>query len=188
MSEGAPAKPWAGNATEYVAALVALAGRGRAWAPPSTSRTAKWWLGVARELVRAHDWLRDLIDELDPEAATDTLDAWERSLGLPESGEVIAASNADRRLDITAKLLARAVVTKSQWIAFAEAAGYTSVTITSGHAAQFTCNSRCNALVTGPYYCAAVWTLTMTGSQNTAFEALANKIKPAHTRLIFVYV
>jgi len=40
MSEGAPAKPWAGNATEYVAALVALAGRGRAWAPPSTSRTA----------------------------------------------------------------------------------------------------------------------------------------------------
>ena len=70
----------------------------------------------------------------------------------------------------------------------AEAAGYTNVTITSGHAAQFTCNSRCNALVTGPYYCAAVWTLTMTGTQNTAFEALANKIKPAHTRLLFVYV
>ena len=53
MSEGAPARPWAGNATEYVAALVALAGRGRAWAPPSTSRTAKWWLGVARARLGA---------------------------------------------------------------------------------------------------------------------------------------
>jgi uncharacterized protein YmfQ (DUF2313 family) len=181
-------KPWAGVATQYVAGLIALAGRGRAWMPQPSSRTALFWLGVSRELVRAHDWFVALVAEFDPRTATDTLDAWERSLGLPESGEVIAATNAERRLDITAKLLARAVVTKAQWVAFAEAAGYTNVTITSGHAAQFTCNSRCNALVTGPYYCAAAWTLTMTGSQNTAFEALANKIKPAHTRLIFVYV
>lgn len=188
MSDGAPARPWAGNATQYVAALIALAGRGRAWAPPSTSRTAAWWLGVSREMVRAHDWLRDLIDELDPEAATDTLDAWERSLGLPESGEVIAATSADRRLDITAKLLSRAVVTRTQWIAFAVANGYTNVTITSGHAARYTVDSDCNDAVTGPYWCAAVWTLTMTGTQNTAFEAMANKIKPAQTRLLFVYV
>lgn len=188
MSAGVPTTPWAGSATQYVAALIALAGRGRAWMPPATSRTAKFWLGMARELVRGHDWLVSLIAELDPSTATNTLDAWERSLGLPESGEVIAATTAERRLDITAKLLSRAVVSKDQWIAFAEANGYTNVTITSGHASRFTCNSACNEPVTGPYYCAAVWTLTMTGTQNTAFEAMANKIKPAQTRLLFVYV
>ena len=188
MSAGVPTTPWAGSATQYVAALIALAGRGRAWRPAATSRTAKFWLGVAREMVRGHDWLVSLIAELDPSTATTTLDAWERSLGLPESGQVIAATTAERRLDITAKLLSRAVVSKDQWVAFAEANGYTNVTITSGHAAQFTCNSQCDDPVTGPYYCAAVWTLTMTGTQNTAFEAMANKIKPAQTRLLFVYV
>ena len=79
-------------------------------------------------------------------------------------------------------------MSKDQWIAFAEANGYTNVTITSGHASRFTVNSDCNDAVTGPYWCAAVWTLTMTGTQNTAFEAMANKIKPAQTRLLFVYV
>lgn len=184
----AEVKPWAGVATQYVRALVQLAGRGLAWMPESTSRTGKFWLGTSREMVRLHDWLRAQIEEHDPSTATESLDAWERSLGLPESGEVIAATPAERRLDITAKLLSRAVVTKTDWIAFAEAAGYTNVTITSGHASRFTCNSECNDPVTGPYYCAAVWTLTMTGTQNTAFEAMANKIKPAQTRLIFVYV
>lgn len=181
-------KPWSGVAAQYVSALIALAGRGRAWMPASTTRTAKFWLGVSRELVRGHDWLVAGVAELDPRTATETLDHWERSLGLPETGEVIAASSADRRLDITAKLMSRAVVTENQWIAFAEANGYTNVTITSGHASRFTCNSQCNDPVTGPFWCAAVWTLTMTGTQNTAFEAMANKIKPAQTRLLFVYV
>ena len=184
----ADVKPWAGVATQYVRALIQLAGRGRAWLPESTSRTAKFWLGTSRELVRIHDWLRAQIEEHDPSTATDSLDTWERSLGLPESGEVIAATSADRRLDVVAKLLSRAVVSKAQWIAFAEANGYTNVTITSGHASRFTVNSDCNDAVTGPYWCAAVWTLTMTGTQNTAFEAMANKIKPAQTRLLFVYV
>ena len=181
-------KPWAGAAAQYVRALIQLAGRGRAWQPESTSRTAKFWLGVSRELVRLHDWLVDQVEEHDPSTATDSLDAWERSLGLPESGEVIAATAAERRLDITAKLFSRAVVSKSDWVTFAEAAGYTNVTITSGHASRFTVNSECNDPLTGPYWCAAVWTLTMTGTQNTAFEAMANKIKPAQTRLLFVYV
>jgi len=176
------------TAAQYRGALIALAGRGVAWMPSLTSRTGLFWLGLSRELVRLHQWLLDLVDEMDPRAATNTLDTWERSLGLPESGEDIAATNAERRLDVTAKLLAQAVITEAEWIAFAEAAGYTNVTVTQASTTMCTCNSTCNAYVQGPYYDAAVMTLTMTGTANTAFEALANKIKPAQTRIIFVYV
>ena len=182
------ARPWTAVATEYRSALIALAGRGIAWQPSLTSRTGLWWLGMAREFVRLHSWLVALVDEMDPRTATNTLETWEQSLGLPEPGEVIAATLAERRLDVTAKLLAQAVVTEAEWIALAEAAGYTGVTITQASSTMCNANSTCNAYVQGPYYDAAVMTITMTGSANTAFEALCNRIKPAQSRIIFVYV
>lgn len=182
------APPWLATAAQYALQLIALAGRGRAWTPQVGSRTANWWDGMAVEFARAHAWVVGLGDELDPSTATDALSAWEESLGLPESGETIAAATADRRLDAIAKLLARAVVTETQWIAFATAAGYTGVTVTQGSGSNFTCDSLCNAYVTGPHYSAFVWTLTMTGTSNPAFEALALKMAPANTSLRFVYV
>ena len=93
----ADVKPWAGVATQYVRALIQLAGRGRAWLPESTSRTAKFWLGTSRELVRGHDWLVSLIAELDPSTATNTLDAWERFFQAPPRGSAYAPTPQPRR-------------------------------------------------------------------------------------------
>ena len=180
--------PWLATANQYAAQLIALAGRGLAWQPQPGGRTYSWWLGTSAEFATAHAWLVDLVAELDPSTATDALGAWETSLGLPESGYVIAATDPARRLDILAKLFARAVVTEAQWIAFAESAGYAPATVTQGSSSTFNVNSTCSAYVTGPHYDAFVWILTLTGTSNAAFEALATKMAPAHTSLRFVYV
>ena len=180
--------PWLATAAEYLGAIQQLLPRGKAWLLQPASRAYLFALGLSREFVRLHEWLVDLGDELDPSTATETLATWEEALGLPEEGEVIAATLAERRIDVVTKLLGRRIRTEADWIAFAEAAGYTGATVVQASETMCTCNSTCNAYVQGPYYDGWVFTLILPGTQNTAFEALAQKIAQAGGRVIFEYV
>lgn len=180
----APARPWAATADHYVGAFRALLPRGVAWVMGPDSRVALFVLGLSREFVRLHEFIRNLSAELQPGEASDMLAAWESALGLPETGESLAATTADRRLDALAKFTARAVVNESQWIALAAAAGWPGATIAHGYTEVATCEGTCEALVGGDRWAAFAWYLEIPGYTTDApFEALCQKIKQANTML-----
>lgn len=179
-----PSRPWSATADEYVSALRALLPRGVAWVMGPDSRVANFTLGLSRELVRAHEFVRNLSSELLPSEATDMLAAWESALGLPEAGESLATTTADRRLDALAKFTARAVVSESQWIALAAAAGWPGATIAHGYTEVATCEGSCEALVGGDRWAAFAWYLEIPGYTTDApFEALCQKLKQSNTLL-----
>lgn len=183
--------PWLATAAEYTAALIALAGRGRAWRPAPGTRTHKWWTGLAAELVRLHVWLVGLNDELDPRATTEALGAWERSLGIPTPGQTLAATVEERRLVVTAQLLAGTTITEADWIALAEAAGWPGATISHGYTEAATCESPSDYLVGGDRWAAFAWYLDLpdpdSEGPDVRFEALCQRLKPANTLLIIRY-
>lgn len=179
-----PARPWSATAADYVGALRALLPTGPAWMFGPTARAALFLTGTAREMVRAHTYVRDLVAELLPSEATNMLAAWESALGLPETGEELAATTADRRLDAAAKLAAGATITEAQWIALAEAAGWPGATIAHGYDESMTCESTCESLVGGDRWAAFAWYLEIPGyTTDSPFEALCQKLKPANTLL-----
>ena len=189
-----PSRPWEATADQYVGALRALLPRGVAWMFGPNSRPALFLTGLSRELVRAHNFVRALPAELLPSESTEMLAAWEAVLGLPESGEALAATTAGRRLDAIAKLSARAVVTEAQWGALITANGMTydpAGLIGHGYDEAATCMGSCERLVGGDRWAAFAWYLTIDASASTpnaAFEALAQKLKPANTLLIVRYL
>jgi len=179
-------EPGTSSVAEYRDTFQQLLPPGKAWL--LRGRSALFVRGLVTEAVRVHDWLVDLIAEMDPSTSTDMLPAWERSVGLPEDGEEIAGTNAERRLDIVAKVRARQIRTEADWVELAEAAGYTSVTITQGSDTMATCNSTCNAYVQGPYYDAFTFTINMPGgTPNAQFEALCRRTAQAGVRVLFDY-
>jgi len=189
----APSRPWSATVDHYVGALRALLPRGVAWSffGPS-SRAALFLMGLSRELVRAHEFVRNLSAELLPSESTDMLAAWESALGLPETGESLATTTADRRLDALAKFTARAVVNEGQWVALAEAAGWPGATIAHGYDEVATCEGSCEALVGGDRWAAFAWYLDLpdpgSDGPDSPFEALCQKLRPANTLLIVRYI
>lgn len=179
-----PVRPWTATAAEYVGAIRALLPTGPAWMFGPSSRAALFLTGLSREFVRSHTYIRGLVAELLPGEATEMLAAWESALGLPETGEELAATTADRRLDATAKIAAGATITEAQWIALAAAAGWPGATIAHGYDEVMTCESSCEALVGGDRWAAFAWYLEIPGyTTDGPFEALCQKLKPANTLL-----
>jgi uncharacterized protein YmfQ (DUF2313 family) len=180
--------PGTATAAQYLSLLQQLLPPGKAFRLRGDSLAGKFALGLTRELVRLHDFAVDLIEEMDPSTATDALAAWERSLGLPEAGDEIAATTAQRRLDAAAKLATSNTRTEADWIALAEAAGYTSVTITQASDTMATCESYCDAAIGDAYYYAYSFTIHMPGgTPSPAFEALCRKIVQAGVQVLFDY-
>jgi len=181
-------EPGTSSATEYRGLIQALLPRGKAWILRPEGLAYRFVTGLAAELVRVHDWTVDLIAEMDPTTSTDLLPAWERSVRLPEDGEQIAGTNAQRRLDIAAKIVARQIRTEADWVALAVAAGYAGAYVTQKSDSMCTCNSTCNAYVQGPYYDAFAFVLHMPGgTPNAQFEALCQRVKQSGVRVIFDY-
>lgn len=181
--------PTTSTVAQYRGLIQALLPRGKAWVLRPEGLAYLFVGGIATELVRLHDWLVDLVAEMDPTTTTDLLEAWERSVGLPEVGEVIAGTNAQRRLDITAKIVARQIRTEADWVALAEAAGFAGAYVEQHSDGMATCDSTCNAYVQGPYWDAFSFTLHLPGgTPNTQFEALCARTAQAGVVVRFNYV
>lgn len=188
MSTQHPSPPWDATAVHYMALFQALLPPGKAWRLQKNERAQKFALGLSREMVRLHSWLVDLVDEFDPTATTEALAAWERSVGLPEPGEELAGTVAERRLDVAAKLFASQTRTEAQWVALAEAAGYTGASVTQGSESMCTCDSLCTAYVQGEHMDAFSFTLNLPGgTPNPQFEALCWRIVQAGVYVFFDY-
>lgn len=181
-------EPGTGTTAQYRGLFQTLLPRGKAWVLRPEGLAYKFVTGLAVEAVRLHDWLVDLVAEMDPTTSTDLLPAWERTVGLPEDGEEIAATDAQRRLDIAAKIVARQIRTEADWVALAEAAGFAGAYVTQFSDGMCTCNSTCNAYVQGPYWDAFGFTLCLPGgTPNAQFEALCRRVAQAGVIVLFDY-
>lgn len=181
------------NATSYAKQLKQLLPPGLVWFLESTAKLTKTLLGISDELVRVDDRGADLQEEADPRTATETLDDWERLLGLPDEDiTTIPATDAARRLAITQKYISLGGQTPAYYIGLAAACGYT-VTITDPLAGDvlrsgFRSGDRCYGA--GQAY---TWLVTVTAPVGTALthaelEAVIRRAAPAHTTVVFTYL
>jgi uncharacterized protein YmfQ (DUF2313 family) len=175
------------SADDYLAAMMSLGHRGRAWPiEPGTVRSAVM-IGLAQSYVRSGVRAVNLIYDASPATTNELLPEWEKSLGLPDPCTVADPSTAQRKAAVLAKFIATGGQSTEYFIAVALALGYV-ITITelaaSGYAWQINAPSitvsylELGIGVCGDYF----WT-----TDNTELECRIRAIMPAHTVLTFNY-
>jgi uncharacterized protein YmfQ (DUF2313 family) len=180
------------DALAYARQLKALLPPGVLWSTEAASALSKLLLGIADELARIDGRAADLLEEWDPRTADETLEDWERVLGITP-GE--SDTEAARRLAITAKVIARGGSTPYYFMQLAVALGFVVglATFTSDpHIWKLEVNLatstspfalRTQAFRTGASRCGdrlRSWTIP-------ELEDLINRLKPAHTKARFIY-
>lgn len=174
---------WTATAADYVRALQGLLPRGLIWTRVAARRLTRLLGGLADELARVHNRASALMDEADPQTTTELLPDWERTVGLPEPGDVLAATPADRRAGVVAKLRAQGGAAAEYFEAVAAKLGVTAVVtepLAWLHVWQvaapavvdrMACNDPCNSAVVS------------FGDLGLRLRALFTRIKPGHTRI-----
>lgn len=186
---------------QYLNNLRSLMPKGKAWARENEAGLTRLLRAFATPLMRVHNRAVDLIDEADPRTSVELLPDWERVCGLPDPCSGQPESLAERRDQVVAKLAARGGQSIPFFIELASNLGYV-VTITEF--SPFRCLSKCNAPLTQGDW-RFVWQVnapaetirTMTVNSgcseplrtwgNAPLECNFNRLKPAHTKVIFTY-
>lgn len=178
----------------YGRQLKQLLPSGKLWNLEPGSVLSKLLLGTSEELARVDARGADLVEESDPRTATETLDAWERMLGLPDGDVlVVPGTTAARRQAVVSKLLKTGGQSRAYYIQLAAACGYT-VTIYDTYGLEL---FRVNRQRMGDRLLGAAWAHTWkvtvqppAGSALThaELERILRRVAPAHTVVIFEYV
>jgi uncharacterized protein YmfQ (DUF2313 family) len=182
------------DANAYARQLKQLLPRGPAWKLESDSWISKLMLAIGDELARIEARGEDLLEEADPRTATETLDDWERVLGLPDDAILtIPTTDAERRLAITQKLVKAGGQDRNYFIALAAACGYT-VTIDDTFGLDilrsgFSSGDACWGVVWSFYWKMIVQPPAGTAAlSHTELEAIIRRVAPAHTVVAFEYL
>lgn len=93
------------KAPDYLAMLQALLPRGAAWVREPDAVLTRLLAASAEELARLDSMAWRLLDETNPQTAIDSLEDWERLLGLPDECGLKAETLADRRVQVIRKLV-----------------------------------------------------------------------------------
>ncbi len=185
----------------YLYQLQALLPPGKAWSRDPDAVLSKLLLAMGDGLARAARRAEDLLEEIDPRTTVELLPDWERVAGLPDPCAGPSPTLATRQAILTAKLISRGGQSRAYLIGVAAALGYT---ITIEEFRLLTCQSACDAaLNTNPWrfawrvHAPAVTVKNMTCQSgcdeplrswgNAVLECTLNRLKPAHTHIIFAY-
>lgn len=189
---------------DYRSLLLALLPQGPIWPRLLGTRLASFLESTAAELSRVHNRAADLLEEADPRTAYELLAAWERVVGLPDDCTIAGAETvAERQLRVAQKLAARGGQSRAYYINIAEQLGYPGCSITEFR--PFTCNSLCDdSLDPDPWR--FVWRMDVPQATRIiemtceggcdepirvwgdfALECVIDKLKPAHTQVLFSY-
>lgn len=128
----------------YVRQLRALLPPGILLTVDQSSALTKTLEAIALELARVDARAKDLVSEVDPRTATETLEDWERILSLPdERVTAIPATVAERRIAITQKYTAREGQNFAFYSRLVAACGHELVSITKFANAVLRVGARC---------------------------------------------
>lgn len=189
---------------DYAQALAGLLPTGPAWPREPESTLQKFLLALAAELARIDGRATVLVYEADPRTASEMLADWERVAGLPDPCVEAAQTVVARRQALLGRLTSSGGQSRAFFILLAAALGYT-VTIT-----EF--KTLAAAISAGIPYVGDSWANTWrvnvpetvavrefragAGSAGEALRTWGNEVlecqfqrmKPAHTSVLFAYV
>lgn len=188
---------------DYATQLADLLPTGAAWPREPGSALASVIAGLAPEFARVDTRGDKLLDEADPRACYEILAEWERAAALPDECTVVGGSIASRRDALLSRLTGTGGQSRAYFIGLAAAMGYPGATITEFR--PFNCQSACDdSLDPDPWR--FVWRLNLPAAasvrrmtvESACDEALAewgdvtleciiNRLKPAHTAVLFAY-
>lgn len=198
-----PDAPPAGfELVDYEHLLASLLPQGAAWPRESTSVLRRLLNGLAAELFRVDSRSVDLLAESDPRLASELLEEWERMVGLPDPCVTAALGVQARRAAVESRLTS---VGGQSRAFFMELAGRLGYTITIDEFA-----SEAAAIAGGIPYTGTSWAHTwrvnappqtvrtfrvgearvgepLRSWGNEQLECAFNRLKPAHTVLLFAY-
>lgn len=112
-------------ATDYQKLLQSLMPKGAFWTRDPNSNLANIWLAVAQEYKRIDDRSLDLITERQVQLTTELVTEHEEDYGLPEKGDKLGDTLADRRSDLYSSMLRVGQQNEEYFEEIAEALGYT---------------------------------------------------------------
>lgn len=189
----------------YIKMLLDLFPLGLAWPRDQDTDFYTTVDATAEEFTRMGVRSGDLINELDPRTALESLPDWERMLGLPDecSRETDDRTTQVRRDEILAKLTQRGAISKQYYIDIAAQLGFT-ITIREFRPFQVGRSRAGDPLSNGDWIFAfevqgpiLTFIYFRTGRNtvgeplriwgNEPLECTINKIKPAHTVAIFTF-
>lgn len=178
----------------YGRALKKLLPPGPVWRLTPDSVLSRLFHGLGDELARLEQRGRDLVEETDPRTATETLEEWERMLGLPDEDILtIPATDAERRTAIVQKLLRTGGQSAAYYEGLALAAGWTVYVVDDYGSTVARCGTaECPDPMNGTAW-AFVWRVDVDFSvpgalTSTELEAVLTRVRPAHTIVFFNYL
>jgi len=166
--------------------------RGVIWAAQRGTRFARVLLGLAAAPAREHNRALDVIDfEMLPSTATETLEAWERNLGLPDPCAPIPTTISERQAIAAARYVASGGQTAAYYIEVAAALGFTIIVNETPYEA-FRVGRNTVGQPLGRqeaiFYVQIQAPAAMTADERAHLECLFGRIKPAHIVFEYSYV
>lgn len=182
------------DAAAYGRALKKLLPPGKVWRLTTDSVLSKLFHGFGDELARVEQRGRDWVEETDPRTATETLDDWERMLGLPDEDVLtIPATPGERRTAIVQKLLRTGGQSPAYFEGLALASGWLVYVIEGYGGTVARCGTaRCGDPMNGTAW-AFVWRVDVDSALPDALtsdelERVIQRVAPAHTVVFFNYL
>lgn len=192
------------GAESYFGLLKSLLPKGAAWIAEKGSTLYNLLFALAIEFSRIDGRVFNLMDELDPRTTIECVEDWERVLALPDTcAGSIPETLQQRRAAILTKLTAIGGQSRQYYIDIAAAYGF-EITITEFFPFRFGVSHFGDVWGGGPLL--HTWQVnTQDGTpvyfrfglsrfgerfllvQNEGLECLMNRLKPAHTEVIFNY-
>lgn len=190
--------------TDYLRQLQALLPPGPAWPRDDNALLTRLLSGLSEELARVDGRAWQIAEEADPRTVAELFADWERVAGLPDACAVAFGGTqtaAQRRAALVGRLTTMGGQSPAYFIALAASLGY-AITITEF--SEHTVNDN----VEHPFYGSAwnfAWqvnaalntineiTVDMTVEDplaawgNALLECVINRLKPAHTTLLYSY-
>lgn len=188
---------------DYREALAALAPEGLALPTNVDSWFQRLLAALAAEMARLDARASQLSDEVDPRQTTELLGDWERMVGLPDPCVTLAQTVAQRRLALAGRLTSVGGQSRDYFIAVAMRLGYT---VTIDEFASAGAATSAGVTFSGDEW-AHIWRVNVAASvavtpfrvgsgsageplrawSNEVIECQFNRLKPAHTRVLFAY-
>lgn len=191
------------SAADYLSQLQALLPQGPAWPRDADATLTQLLAALAEEFARVDLRAENLLDEADPRTTAEMLSDWERVAGLPDPCVTAAQSTQERRAALVAKFTNLGGQSRQFYIDLAASLGYT-ITITEFHQFRVGESAVGDALYGDDWVFA--WRANAPATTIREFrvgestvgdplrswgdellECALNRLKPAHTHVLFGY-
>lgn len=182
------------DAAAYARALKKLLPPGLVWLLDVDSNLSRVFLAVGDELARVEQRGKDWVEETDPRTATETLDDWERVLGLPDEDVLtIPVTDAERRVAIVQKVVRTGGQSRAYFIGLALACGFgvfidDAYGLTVARCGRLRCGGRLRGRGWAFAWRVDVDTYATVRLSGAELERVLNRVKPTHTVIVMNFL